>query len=124
MPIPCITPLLLLRLTLLRHSCRPQYRPYRRGLPLSTGYGLPQVAAPLGYLRVELELRLREPLHLLLLRNPALYSEPPYVVPDVSPHLRYLSVYQGCLSRSLLPVYLLHQSSQDFCTPCSSHHPH
>ena len=82
------------------------------------------MAAPLGYLRVELELRLREPLHLLLLRNPALYSEPPYVVPDVSPHLRYLFAYQGWLSRCLLPVYLLLQSSQDFCTPCSSHHPH
>lgn len=51
-----------------------KYRPHMRGLPLSTGYGLPRTEKAVGFLRMELELELKEPLHLALMRDPWKYA--------------------------------------------------
>lgn len=51
-----------------------KYRPHMRGLPYSTGYGLPNPDKALGFLRVQLDLELCEPLYLALLRDPWKYS--------------------------------------------------
>ena len=51
-----------------------KYRPHMKGLPHSTGYGLPSSEKAVGFLYAELELELTEPLVNTLLRDPWKYS--------------------------------------------------
>jgi hypothetical protein len=52
-----------------------KYRPYRKGLALSTGYGMSRPEKSMGFLHLEVQLELREALHTTMLRNPWSYAQ-------------------------------------------------
>jgi hypothetical protein len=67
------------------HLYVAQYRPYRRGLSQSTGYGLarPTGERAVGFLRVELRLSLLESPAATLLRSPWSYAPQNALVAEV-----------------------------------------
>ena len=62
-----------------------QYRPVQGGIPQSTGYGLIRPKEPIGFMKVQVEVELVEPLALSLARNPwYVYHTNPFQVPSLS----------------------------------------
>jgi len=59
-----------------------QYRPITTGMNFASGFGLPTLTEPIGFMKICVHLHLYEPLLLALVRNPMQHSQP--VFPDNS----------------------------------------